>query len=123
MAKLPIIYTVRMDVTPEVRDLFEEWASGRHTEDLLATGFLSAQRFHASKGKPEFLHLYELESIDLLHTDAYAAVAKNDPYITQVRTGLMNHSASLYEQVVNMPSPEAERGRESGSRESDLGTL
>ena len=52
MAKFPIIYTVRMDVTPEVRDLFEEWASGRHTEDLLATGFLSAQRFHASKGKP-----------------------------------------------------------------------
>ena len=108
MAKLPIIYTVRMDVAPEVRDLFEEWASGRHTEDLLATGFLSAQRFRASKGKPEFLHLYELASIDLLHTDAYAAVAKNDPYITQVRTGLINHSASLYEQVVNMPSPEAD---------------
>ena len=108
MAKLPIIYTVRMDVAPEVRDLFEEWASGRHTEDLLATGFLSAQRFRSSKGKPEFLHLYELASIDLLHTDAYAAVAKNDAYITQVRTGLINHSASLYEQVVNMPSPEAD---------------
>ena len=27
MAKSPIIYTVRMDVTDEVRDLFEEWAS------------------------------------------------------------------------------------------------
>ncbi len=108
MAKLPVIYTVRMDVAPEVRDLFEEWASGRHINDLIATGFLSAQRFRASKGKPEFLHLYELESIDLLRTDAYAAVAKNDPNIAQVRTGLINHSASLYEQVVYLPSEGAE---------------
>ena len=104
MVKLPIIYTVRMDVTPEVRDFFEEWASGRHIEDLMAAGFVSAQRFRASKGKPEFLHLYELDNIDFLSTDAYRAVAKNDPYITDVRKGLQNHSASLYEQVVYLPS-------------------
>lgn len=113
MAKLPIIYTVRMDVTDEVRDLFEEWASTRHTEDLLAAGFLSAQRFQASKGKPEFLHLYELPGIELLQTDGYAAVAKNDPYITKVRTGLQNHSASLYEQVVNLTSGESEGNSDS----------
>ena len=55
MANLPIIYAVRMDVTDEVRDFFEEfeeWASGRHIEDLMAAGFVSAQRFRASKGKP-----------------------------------------------------------------------
>ena len=104
MAKSPIIYTVRMDVTDEVRDQFEEWASGRHIEDLMAAGFLSAQRFRASKGKPEFLHLYELENVDLLSTDTYKAVAQNDPNIGQVRTGLQNHSASLYEQVVYLPS-------------------
>lgn len=104
MANLPIIYTVRMDVTDEVRDLFEKWASTRHIEDLLAIGFLSAQRFRASKGKPEFLHLYELPSADLLSTDNYKAVAKNDPDIEQARSGLRNHSASLYEQVVNLPA-------------------
>ena len=104
MAKSPIIYTVRMDVTDEVRAQFEEWASGRHIADLMAAGFLSAQRFRASKGKPEFLHLYELENVDLLSTDTYKAVAKNDPNIGQVRTGLQNHSASLYEQVAYMPS-------------------
>ena len=60
-------------------------------------------------------------SIDLLHTDAYAAVAKNDPYITQVRTGLINHSASLYEQVVNSAIA-GSREEGSGSRESDLVT-
>lgn len=104
MAKSPIIYTVRMDVTDEVRDLFEEWASGRHINDLLGAGFLSAQRFRASKGKPEFLHLYELEDIELLSAETYKAVAQNDPHIGQVRTGLQNHSASLYEQVVYLPS-------------------
>lgn len=104
MAKSPIIYTVRMDVTDEVRDLFEEWASTRHIEDLMAAGFQSAQRFRASKGKPEFLHLYELASVDLLSTDTYEAVARDDPYITDVRKGLQNHSASLYEQVVYLPS-------------------
>ena len=104
MAKSPIIYTVRMDVTDEVRAQFEEWASGRHIADLMAAGFLSAQRFRASKGKPEFLHLYELASADLLSTDTYKAVANNDPNIANVRKGLQNHSASLYEQVVYMPS-------------------
>ena len=104
MANHPIIYTVRMDVSDEVRELFEEWASTRHIEDLLAAGFLSAQRFQASKGKPEFLHLYELPNVELLSTDEYKAVAKNDPYITKVRTGLQNHSASIYEQVVSLPS-------------------
>ena len=104
MAKFPLIYAVRMDVTEEVRDLFEEWASTRHIEDLMAAGFLSAQRFRASKGKPEFLHLYELPNVELLSTDGYKAVARNDPQITKVRAGLQNHSASIYEQVVNLPS-------------------
>ena len=58
MAKLPIIYTVRLDITPEARDEFEAWASTKHIDDLLAAGFLSATRFKASKGSPEYLHLY-----------------------------------------------------------------
>ena len=102
MVKLPIIYTVRMDVTPEVRDFFEEWASGRHIEDLMAAGFVSAQRFRASKGKPEFLHLYELDNIDFLSTDGLQLPS---PRMTPISlTGSapasINHSASLYEQVV-----------------------
>ena len=100
MAELPIIYTVRLDLSPEVRDEFDAWAGTKHIDDLLTAGFLSAIRFKASKGQPEYLHLYELPNLELMQTEMYQNVSKNDNTTAKLRHGILNHSASLYEQVV-----------------------
>ena len=45
MPELPIIYTVRLDLTDEVRDEFERWAAGKHIQDVLThPGFMWARR-------------------------------------------------------------------------------
>ena len=120
MADLPIIYTVRLDVTSEVRDDFDAWASTKHIDDLLAVGFLSATRFRASKGQPEYMHLYELPSPELLQTVAYQNVGKNDATVDRLHHGMSNHSASLYEQVIAVNVPETPRSFPS-PRESSIG--
>ena len=120
MAKLPIIYTVRLDITPEARDEFEAWASTKHIDDLLAAGFLSATRFRASKGSPEYLHLYELPNPELLQTEKYQNVGKNDATIGRLSNELRDHSASLYEQVIAVKVPETPRSFPS-PRESSVG--
>ncbi len=120
MPQLPIIYTVRLDITPEARDEFEAWASTKHIDDLLAAGFLSATRFRASKGRPEYMHLYELPDIELLQTEEYQNVGKNDATIAKVKDQLSNHSASLYEQVIAVNVPETPRSFPS-PRESSVG--
>ena len=105
MPELPIIYTVRLDLTDEVRDEFERWAAGKHIQDVLAAGFLSASRFRSIQGDPQFLHLYQLPNVELLGTERYKDVARNDNTANRLRHGIVNHSAALYKQelVVNVP--------------------
>ena len=98
MAELPIIYTNRLDLTDEVRDEFEPWAAGKHIQDLLAAGFLSGLRFRSIQGDPEFLHLYQLPNVELLSTDRYKDVSKNDDTSDRFRYGVSNHSGGLYKQ-------------------------
>lgn len=98
MTKLPIIYTNRLDLKDEVRDEFEPWAAGRHIQDVLAAGFLSALRFRSIQGEPKFLHLYQLPNVELLNTERYNDVKKNDNTANRLRHGMLNHSAALYKQ-------------------------
>ena len=114
MAELPIIYTVRLDLTDEVRDEFERWAAGRHIQDVLAAGFLSASRFRSIQGDPQFLHLYQLPNVELLGTERYKDVARNDNTANQLRHGMQNHSAALYKQELLVKTPD-EPGSHSGS--------
>ena len=109
MAELPIIYTVRLDLSPEVKDEFNAWAGAKHIDDLLSAGFLSAIRFKASIGQPEYLHVYELPDVGLMQTEKYQNVSRNDTSTARLHHGILNHSASLYEQVVAVNVPETPR--------------
>ena len=109
MAELPIIFTIRLDLSPEVRDEFDAWVDTKHIGELLAAGFLSAIRLKASKGAPEFLHLYELPNVELFQTENYRALGKDDATIAGLRHGVFTRSASLYEQVVAVNVPETPR--------------
>ena len=119
MAELPIIYTVRIDLTDEVRDGYDLWASGRHSQDLLAAGFLSALRFRSIHGDPQYLHLYQLPNVELLSTERYKDVSRNDDTGSQFHHGTSNHSAALYKQeiAVNVSDPA------SGFKSSHLATV
>ncbi len=109
MAELPIIYTVRLDLTDEVREEFDAWAAGSHIQDLLNAGLLSALRFRSTRGEPEYMHLYELPNVELLSTEKYAAVSKNDDTGRKLHHGTLNHSAALYKQEVAVNVPETPR--------------
>ena len=100
MADLPIIYTVRLDMSQDVEEESNRWNNTNHISDLLGSGFLSAVRFRSIKGEPKYLHLYELPGLELLSTEAYANVRKNDTWGPKLSHGFSNHPASLYEQVL-----------------------
>ncbi|MBM3926272.1 MAG: hypothetical protein FJ320_09890 [SAR202 cluster bacterium] len=109
MAELPIIYTVRLDLAPDIEEEANRWNNGPHITDLLNAGFLSAVRYRSTRGDPKYLHLYELDSIDTLKTETYANVAKNDTWAPKIRHGFLNHSASLYKQIVTVKIKETPR--------------
>ena len=109
MADLPIIYTVRIDLSEEVEEEANRWNNTAHISDLLAAGLLSAVRFRSVRGEPRYLHLYELPSVDLLSTEVYANVRKNDTWGPKLSHGFSSHSASTYQQVLAVNVPETPR--------------
>ena len=109
MAELPIIYTVRLNVKEDMEEEFNEWASGRHISDLKGAGFLSAVRFRSVKGEPRYLHVYELESPEILSSEQYANVSKGDDVGAGLLGSILNHSAALFRQevAINVPADAA----------------
>lgn len=103
------IYTVRLDLTPEVISEATKWNNTAHIQDLLDAGVSSAVRYRSVQGNPEYLHLYEIPSLDTLYTDIYANVKKNDSWGPNISHGFKNHTASIYDQVVMLdttPTPD-----------------
>lgn len=63
---------VMMDVDPEHEAEFNRWYEREHIPERMAIpGFLSARRYRAIEGEPKYLALYELESPDVLDSEAY----------------------------------------------------
>ena len=63
---------VWVDVDPEYEAELHRWYDEEHIQRLLSVpGFRSAGRYVALKGGPKNLVLYELESIEVLHTAAF----------------------------------------------------
>jgi hypothetical protein len=63
---------VMMDIDPEHEEDFNRWYSEEHVPERLSVpGFVSARRFRAVEGSPRYLALYELDSPDVLQSDAY----------------------------------------------------
>ena len=70
-----VVYT---DVDPEHDAEFNAWYNQEHVpERLSAPGFLDAARYEALRGGPRYLAVYELESVDALHTDEYLRMSRN----------------------------------------------
>ena len=74
-AALLVVFT---DVGPEHDAEFNSWYNEEHlAERLSAPGFLDAARYEALRGGPRYLAVYELESVDALHTEEYLHMSRN----------------------------------------------
>lgn len=66
---------VMIDVDPEHEEEFNRWYNEEHLPERLACpGFLSGRRFVAVEGEPKYLALYDLESPDVLQSEAYKKI-------------------------------------------------
>ena len=67
------IYLVYTDLGDDSFDEeFNAWYSTRHLPQLMTIpGILDAARYVAVKGGPKYLAVYELESADIIHSDAF----------------------------------------------------
>ena len=60
------------DVPAEQEEEFNRWYNEEHVGDLLSIpGVLNAARYEAISGGPKYLACYELESPDVIESDAY----------------------------------------------------
>src|SRR5438270_12586262 len=58
------IFMVYVDIDPQHVQEFNEWYNKEHLPELLSVpGILSAARYEAVKGGPQYLACYELESV------------------------------------------------------------
>jgi hypothetical protein len=107
------IYLVYTDLVDDRYDQeFNAWYSDRHLPQLKAIpGILDAARYVAVRGGPKYLAVYELESPEVIHSDAFV----NRPQTTQdqrmsPRNIGNNLARVLGEQIFPNDLENAERG-------------
>ena len=66
------IFMVYVDIDAKDVQEFNEWYNKEHLPELLSVpGILSAARYEAVKGGPQYLACYELESVAVMQTPAF----------------------------------------------------
>src|SRR6267378_5670649 len=66
------IFMVYVDIDAQHVEEFNEWYNKEHLPELLSVpGILSAARYEAVKGSPQYLACYELESVAVMQTPAF----------------------------------------------------
>jgi len=98
---------VYCDVPADKEPDFNRWYTEEHiAERLSIPGFLSAARYEAVKGGPKHLAVYELESADVMKSDAYKKVSGNPTPWTK-KTGPQAVATTFIRNVYTMIHPKA----------------
>ena len=98
---------VYCDVPADKEPDFNRWYNEEHlAERLSVPGFLSAARYEAVKGGPKHLAVYELESADVMKSDAYKKVSGNPTPWTK-KTGPQAVATTFIRNVYTMIHPKA----------------
>jgi hypothetical protein len=88
---------VMMDIDPEHEEEFNRWYNEEHVPERLSIpGFLTGRRFQAVEGSPKYLALYELESPEVLQSDAYKH------FLTKGRTEWTKRISQHFKMVRNV---------------------
>jgi hypothetical protein len=76
VTKKPALLMVMMDPPASLEEEFNDWYDTEHFPQRVGLpGFVSASRWVCIDGWPRWLALYDLESDDALHSDAYLGVS------------------------------------------------
>ena len=73
-----MLLVVQVDVEPEWEEELNRWYNEEHmAERLEILGYLNGRRFIAVEGQPKYLATYEVESPDVLFSEAYNKILNN----------------------------------------------
>jgi hypothetical protein len=99
------LYVVTMDVEPDKEDLFNEIYDNEHIPVLMKVpGVISAARYKTSdQGVARYLAIYELESPDVPHSEAFREASDSGEWPTKVRPFCKNRSRIVYTQILPPP--------------------
>ncbi len=87
------------DIDPAMECEFHRWYEDEHIPERMAVpGFQRALRFRAISGGPKFLALYDIESPDVLRSDAYLRLIGPDKsaWTRRLESMFINARRSVY---------------------------
>ncbi len=113
------IFMVYVDIDAQHVQEFNEWYNKEHLPELLSVpGILSAARYEAVKGGPQYLACYELESAAVMQTPAFTNRPRT-PWGQKVSPSIIGKNLTrivgeqIYPEGMEMP----ERGIAAGGRD------
>jgi hypothetical protein len=95
---------VMIDIDPEHEEEFNRWYTEEHLpERLECPGFLNGRRFVALEGSPKYLALYELESPEVLQSEAYKKIYGPSAWTQKISKHFVRSIRNVYVEI----TPEA----------------
>ena len=92
-----VIVIVSIDVATEKEEEFNRWYNEEHIPNLLAVpGVLWAKRGKNTGKGPKYIAVYEHESIDVQHTDAYKKAVQT-PWTDSLKPYFLKMERGVYE--------------------------
>jgi len=74
-----ILYLVALKPEPGYEEQFNRWYEEEHIPELLeCPGFNSARRYRAVEGDPQYIAIYEIESMDAFKSTEYQRLAARE---------------------------------------------
>jgi hypothetical protein len=97
---------VMIDIDPEHEAEFDAWYEKEHLPERLACpGFLTGRRYVAVEGGPKYLALYDLESPDVLESEAYGAIAVKSAWWTSIEKRFAHAVRNVYVEILRDDEP------------------
>ena len=91
---------VMIDIEPEFEEEFNRWYNEEHLPERLACpGFLSGRRFVSVEGAPKYLALYDLESPDVLQSEAYRKIWGPSEWTQQISKHFLRSVRNVYLEI------------------------
>jgi hypothetical protein len=88
---------VMIEVDPAHEEEFNRWYNEEHLPERKACpGFLSARRFVAVEGEPKYLALYDLESPEVLTSEAYQKIYPPSAWTKKVSQHFLRTVRNVY---------------------------
>jgi hypothetical protein len=99
----PYVLLVRLGITPEHEDEFNDWYNTDHLPALAGVpGVYGARRYRATAGSPQYLAVYELANADVRTSEAWRKAA-DSPWTLRMRRLYRNLAANLGQLIKAIP--------------------